>query len=222
MPVRVGADIVALVTELLEEARKFIRPEIVLFDRGFDDYRLIDALQKIKVRYQILWRKTAWITKELKKMKRGEIKEIVKDRKYSYQKSTYPVRIRFVFIKKYKRSKYAKAYNWAFATNTRQKWQHQYVDKYRKRWGIETTFRVLDNIQIKTTTKNEVIRYFINIFCCMIYNIWKVAKILKCNLSFKNFVAKLVELLCLTIKQDGCDRRRELETIKKELLLLYA
>lgn len=195
LPVQRGADIVELVLELLDKAKKFVNPECVLFDRGFDNYELIDRLQHAAIRYQILWRKGKWIKTILKKMKRGEIKEVIKERFYSKDKSKHKVVIRFVLIKRYKRFQKGKAYNWVFATNTRQKSQHFYVDKYRKRWGIETVFRVLDNIQIKTTTKNEIIRYFINIFCCLIYNLWKISCFLEQKVSLKNFVIQVVQII---------------------------
>lgn len=193
LPVRIGADIVALVKELIEQAREFVIPELLLFDRGFDDYRLVESLQQAGVRYQLLWRKSKWTSKVFKKMKRGEIKEINRQGTYSRNKSKYKVKLRFVLIKKYRRYKKGRAYDWVFCTNTRQKSQHYYVDKYRKRWNIETTFRVLDNIQIKTTTKNEIIRYFINIFCGLVYNLWKLNNLLECQTTLKNFVSHLTE-----------------------------
>lgn len=195
LPVPRGADIVELVMGLLEQAKKFVNPEILLFDRGFDNLELLARLQEAQVRYQILWRKQAWATKILKKMKRGEVKEVTKVRKYSKDKSTFKVKVRYVFIKRYRRFAKGKAYDWVFATNTRQKSKNFYVDKYRKRWGIETVFRVLDNIQIKTTTKNEVIRYFINMFCCLIYNLWKISCVLEQKISLKNFVIQFVEFI---------------------------
>ena len=188
LPVSRGADIVELIMELLQQAQTFVHPEILLFDRGFDNLELLARLQEAHVQYQILWQKQAWATKILKKMKRGEVKEIIKVRKYSKDKSKYKVKVRYVFIKRYRRFANGKAYNWVFATNTRQKSQHFYVDNYRKRWGIETDFRVLDNIQIKTTTKNEIIRYFINMFCCLVYNLWKIWDVLEQKISLKNFV----------------------------------
>ena len=195
LPVPRGADIVELIMELLQQAKTFVHPEILLFDRGFDNLELLARLQEAHVRYQILWRKQAWATKILKKMKRGELKEVIKVRKYSKDKSRYKVKVRYVFIKSYHRFAKGKAYNWVFATNTRQKSQHFYVDKYRKRWGIETAFRVLDNIQIKTTSKNEVIRYFINMFCCLIYNLWKFSCDLERKISLKNFVICIVKIV---------------------------
>ena len=195
LPVPRGADIVELIMELLQQARTFVHPEILLFDRGFDNLELLASLQEANLRYQILWRKQVWATKILKKMKRGEIKEVTKVRKYFKDKSTFKVKVRYVFIKSYRRFAKGKAYNWVFATNTRQKSQHFYVDKYRKRWGIETVFRVLNNIQIKTTSKNEVIRYFINMFCCLIYNLWKFSGVLEQKISLKNFVIYIVRII---------------------------
>ncbi len=192
LPVSRGADMVELIMELLQHVQTFVHPEILLFDRGFDNLELLARLQEANMRYQILWRKQAWATKILKKMKRGEVKEVIKVRKYSKDKSKYRVKVRYVFIKRYRRFANGKAYNWVFATNTRQKSQHFYIDKYRKRWGIETVFRVLDNIQIKTTSKNEIIRYFINMFCCLVYNLWKIWCVLEQKISLKNFVVRVV------------------------------
>src|SRR3989338_1239337 len=146
LPVSRGADIVELIMELLQQAKQFVSPEILLFDRGFDNLELLARLQETKERYQILWRKHAWAKKIFKKMKRGELREVNRISTYSKDKSKHKIKVRFVLIKRYRRFANGKAYNWVFATNTRQKSQHFYVDKYRKRWGIETVFRVLDNI----------------------------------------------------------------------------
>ena len=193
LPVRVGYDTVALVMELLTHVRDCVRTETLLFDRGFDNYRLIAALLDAGLQYQILWRKDKWTKKLLKKMKRNQRHEVVAIKTYSYKKSKHKVKVRFVLIKGYKRYKKGKSYNWVFATNIRRGWNHLYIDKYKMRWGIETIFRVLDSIGIKTTTKNEVIRYFLHIFCCLLYNLWKCAGLFGCILSLKNFVAKLAK-----------------------------
>lgn len=197
LPVPIGANIAAMVKELLERAKHYVHVDIALFDRGFDDYRLIETLQKLSIRHQILWCKHKWTTHIFNKMKNGEIKEVNRQGIYSRDKTKYEVLAKFVLIKRYKRNKKSKAYNWVFCTNTRQKSQHHYVDKYRKRWNIETTFRVLDNIQIKTTTKNEIIRYFINMFCCLIYNLWKLQNIINnpFYITLKNFVANTISKL---------------------------
>jgi putative transposase len=203
LPVRVGADTVEMIRELLNHTREFIRTETLLFDRGFDNYRLIAALQQAGLQYQILWRKDKWTKKILKKMKRGQRHEVVALKSYKHNKSGYKIKVRFVFIKGYRRYKKGKSYNWIFATNTRRKSNHLYVDKYKMRWGIETIFRVLDRIGIKTTTTNEIIRYFLHLFCCLLYNLWKFAKFFGCKLSLKNFVAKLAKFFETSLQQQS-------------------
>lgn len=195
LPVRRGADIPALVMGLIAEARRHIRPEIVLFDRGFDNYRLIHCLQQARIRYQLLWCKRKWLTDILGRMRRGELREVVRKRSYAHRKSRHKLKVRFVLLKQYRRSREGKPYNWVFATNTRQCGQHCYVDKYRMRWGIETVFRVLDNVQIKTTTKNAILRYFLHLFCCLIYNLWKCRTMLDAGLSLKNFVVTVLRTI---------------------------
>lgn len=195
LPVRVGADTVALVSELLVNLRKLVVPERLLFDRGFDSYELIESLQKIGIRYQILWRKDKWTKKILNKMKRNQVKEVVAKKSYTKHKSKNKLRVRFVFIKCYKRYNRGKAFDWVFATNVREKEKRFYVDKYKKRWGIETVFRVLDNIRIKTTTTNETIRYFLNMLCCLLYNLWKLRNLLGEYISLKNFVVYIVKII---------------------------
>lgn len=50
---------------------------------------------------------------------------------------------------------------------------NDYVKRYKKRWNVETIYRVTDNIRIYTTSTNYIIRYFLFMFTCFVYNIWK-------------------------------------------------
>jgi hypothetical protein len=195
LPVSVGADIVGLVERLLLQARRVISPRLCLFDRGFDNYQLVERLQALGVRYQLLWRKSSWTTKTLRKMARGEIREVNRTGAYARNKTKYKVRLRFVLIKGYRRFVKGKAHDWVFCTNTRERWAHTYVDKYRQRWGIETVFRVLDTVQIKTTTKNVIIRHFLYLFSCLVYNLWKLTVVHDGQISLKNFTVMVLRLL---------------------------
>jgi putative transposase len=51
-------------------------------------------------------------------------------------------------------------------------------DKYSKRWGIETAFRVQDNFIVKTTSKNYSVRLFYFLFSICLYNLWILANII--------------------------------------------
>ena len=45
-------------------------------------------------------------------------------------------------------------------------------EEYRKRWGIETGFRVQDNVQAKTTSSNFTVKVVYTMLSTFLYNIW--------------------------------------------------
>ncbi|KAF5428318.1 IS4 transposase, partial [Candidatus Methanophagaceae archaeon] len=56
---------------------------------------------------------------------------------------------------------------------------------YKKRWGIETTFRVQDEVRIRTKSSIPVIRFALFVFECMLYNVWQF---FKGRVPFRRFV----------------------------------
>jgi hypothetical protein len=59
------------------------------------------------------------------------------------------------------------------------------VRYYKKRWGIETTFRVQDEVKIKTKSLIPMIRIALFVFECMLYNVWQF---FKGRVPFRRFV----------------------------------
>jgi putative transposase len=52
---------------------------------------------------------------------------------------------------------------------------------YGKRWGVETTFRVLKHtFWAKTTSKNYFIRLFYFLLSCLLYNLWILGDVIVC------------------------------------------
>ena len=158
------------------EMTKFVKEQIlidvVLFDRGFDNWGIIFKLQELKVHYMIFWRKQgSWYKEQLRNLKKGEFCEVTKKHKYCRDKSGYWVYSKFVIVKQLE---YEEVINdWIFATDLNKKSSEKYVKRYKKRWGIETIFRVTDDIRIYTTSTNPLVRYFLFMFTCFVYNIWK-------------------------------------------------
>ena len=104
-------------------------------------------------------------------MKKGEFCEITKKYKHYRNKSGYWVTSKFVIVKQLE---YEDVINdWIFATDLDKNSSEKYVKRYKKRWGIETIFRVTDDIRIYTTSTNPLVRYFLFIFTCFVYNVWK-------------------------------------------------
>ncbi len=50
-------------------------------------------------------------------------------------------------------------------------------DEYRKRWGIESGFRVQDNVQAKTTSTNYAVRTVYLMLSIFLYNVWILANV---------------------------------------------
>lgn len=166
----------AYIEDYIYEMTKFVKEqipiEIVLFDRGFNNWGIILKLQELKVSYLIFWKKQGnWYKKYFDEMKDGEFCEINRSYKYNRDKTNHKIESKFVLIKQLE---YENIINdWIFATNLSKKSAEKYVKRYKKRWGIETIFRVTDDIRIYTTSTNPLIRYFLFIFTCFIYNVWK-------------------------------------------------
>ena len=159
------------VYEMIKFVKEQISIEVVLFDRGFG-WGVIYKLQELKVNYMVFWKKQGnWYKRYFKGMKDGEFCDIVKNYKYNRNKTNHKIESKFVLIKQHKYED--KKYDWIFATNLNKKSAEKYVIRYKKRWGIETIFRVTDDIRIYTTSTNPIIRYFLFMFTCFVYNVWK-------------------------------------------------
>ena len=48
----------------------------------------------------------------------------------------------------------------------------EYAELFRKRWGIETSFRVEGDFRPKTTSKKISVRVFYFLFSVIMYNLW--------------------------------------------------
>lgn len=166
-----GEYIEDVVEDMCLFVKKHLPIDVALFDRGFG-WGIIYKLKKIKINYLIFWKKQgSWYKKYLDGMEDGEMCNIKKSYKYNRDKSNYKVDSNFVIIKQCEYE--GKKYDWIFATNLRLNNATKYVKRYKKRWGIETIFRVNDKIRIYTTSTNPVIRYFLFLFTCFVYNVWK-------------------------------------------------
>lgn len=171
MIIKRGNYIEDYVYEMVKSVKEKIKIECVLFDRGFG-WGVIYKLQQLKINYIVFWKKQGrWYKKHFDEMDDGEFCEIRKGCKYNRDKTNYKLESKFVLIKQHKYED--KKYDWIFATNLNKKSAEKYVKRYKKRWGIETIFRVTDDIRIYTTSTNPIIRYFLFMFTCFVYNVWK-------------------------------------------------
>lgn len=162
-----------------------IKIKVVLMDRGIArDAENLALLHDLKIKYLGLYPKYRNIKKIIAKMKLRFI-----NRKFKVKS----VPTRLVIGKDIKRK-----FAWVFVTNMEIGEFHKYLQLYKKRWNIETGFRVHDEATIKTKSTDIRVRYFLFIAGMLLYNCWKSLVV---KISFKRFVIQLwrgVENVCKT------------------------
>lgn len=172
MIIPIGCYLEDVVYEITQFILDHLPVEVVLFDRGFESWGVVYKLQKLPVTYLIFWKKQGdWYKEPLDTLKNGEYTTVVHQGIYNRGKSPIQVHSRFVLIKQLEYE--GKTYDWLFATNLDKNTAASYVKRYKKRWAIETIFRVTDDIRIYTTSTNALTRYFLFMFTCLVYNIWR-------------------------------------------------
>ena len=166
--------------------------EVALFDRGFGTWGVIYKLNKLKVNFLIFWKKHGgWYQKHFNSLNDGCIKRITRKKSYNRMKTNHKVTCDFILIKQLEFE--GKKYDWIFATNLILKSAEDYVKRYKKRWAIETIYRVTDKIRAYTTSTKSVIRYFLFMFTCLVYNIWKFFQMfLGCEFTLANFKVNMI------------------------------
>lgn len=181
LPVRLGSQ-TRLTIELLEYCQTlFKRIRVALFDRGFYASELIDYLEANKIRYLMLVPE-----------KKGKIKGYVEQTdelgkyrhlmKYSKKKSTWKPSTMIVVCKA------IDEYPWIFATNIHFNTRSEYIYLYKRRWQIETNYRVEDEARIKSKSCNYLIRYFYFLVSLLAHVLWRVNKYINYYCPFKKYL----------------------------------
>ncbi len=85
-------------------------------------------------------------------------------------------------------------FTWSFATNMIFDDYYAYVGFYKRRWRIETNFRVEDEAKIKSKSIFPVIRYFYFLTGLLLHSIWLV---FRKEIPFKTFLIKVYRYIML-------------------------
>jgi len=177
-----------LVLDLLKYCQTlFKKIRLALFDRGFYIGELIDYLESAKIKYIIL------VPERGDKIK-TYVKETEKLGKYRHQmvytkeKSRWKPRTTLVICKQIGKDPNGKLLDWIFASNINFKTRVEYVYYYKRRWQIETNYRVEDESRIKSKSTNYLIRYFYFLVSLLLHLFWIVNKNLNYYAPFKKYL----------------------------------
>lgn len=185
------------ITHCLKLVKDYIgKINLILFDRGFYDKDLMYELSQNKFPYLIFVPKTKDKQEIIYPMEKGETIAIYNEFKVNKDKSKYPGENILVFLKEIYDKKSDKEYDWVFATNLEDIDLNSIIKTYKKRWRIETGFRVQDDATIKCKSKEMKIRYFLFMFQQMLQTQWVC--FYKEDVSFKKFLIDIHEI-CKTL-----------------------
>ena len=102
------------------------------------------------------------------------------------------------FLKQIFDKKSEKFYYWAFATNQSTIDLDYIIPTYKKRWRIETGFRVQDEARISSKSIDPRIRFFFFAYGQILQLLWVV--LYKEDVSFKQFLIEMYELCAARYK----------------------
>lgn len=190
IPYSQGDDTAKICIELLEYARNLpIRIEKVLFDRGFYIAHLIDYLESKKNKkplpYLIFVPKYDNI-KDFIDQTKGNLGVFKHQMNYDKEKSGWKPTTTLVVCKNVGKNKQGEPYDWVFATNLKP--SRRLVRAYRKRWNIETGFRIMEEGKIKTKSNNPLVRFFYFLLRALLTLIWVMNNIIRTYTVYKSYL----------------------------------
>lgn len=197
LPYKQGADIDKICIELLEYARALpLKIKKVLFDRGFYHGHLIDYLEshndKRPLPYLIFVPQNDAIKNYIEQTT-GSLGVFRHQMTYSREKSNWKPRTTIVVCKNVGTNKNGEPYHWVFATNLKP--SIRLVKEYRKRWNIETGFRVMEEGKIKTKSNNPLVRIFYFFLRALFCVVWILNNMIKEFMTFKGYLRHVEKLL---------------------------
>jgi hypothetical protein len=169
---------------------------LILFDRGFYDKDLMYELSQNDFPYLIFVPKYKDKQEILYPLAKGEHVAVYNEFTVKKNKTKYEGENILVFLKQIYDKKSEKEYDWVFATNVEEVALSNIIGTYKKRWRLETGFRVQDDVTIKCKSKEMKIRYFLFMFEQMLQTQWVC--FYKDEVSFKKFAIEM-HLVCKDI-----------------------
>jgi len=190
LPIKIGHYKSDIILHCLSLIKDYIgKIKLILFDRGFYDKDLMYELTKLNYPYLMFVPKHQDKKEILYPMKIDEQVAIYNEFAVNKNQSKYLGKNILIFLKQIYDPRSKKNYDWVFATNVEEILLENIIITYKKRWRIETQFRVQDEARIKCKSKDMKVRYFFFLFEQMLQTIWIC--FYKEESSFKEFLIKM-------------------------------
>ncbi len=190
IPIMLGHYKSYAITYCLELIKPFIGEiSLILFDRGYYDKDLMYELSRNNYPYLIFVPKCESKKDVLENLNKGEQRIVIYNFVVNKDKTKYYGETLLTFLKEIYDPRSDKEYDWIFATNVKEVVLSNIIKTYKKRWRIETSFRIHDDAKIKCKSSEMKIRYFLFLFQQILQSQWMC--FYKEEVSFKQFIIEM-------------------------------
>ena len=199
VPIRMGhykSHVIKYCLSLIEKLVGEI--QLIIFDRGFYDNDLMYELGELKLPYLIFVPKQIDKQSILYPMSEGE--QITIYNEFKVERTRKVGENLLTFLKQIYDPKSEKSYDWVFATNVKELLLNNIIVIYKKRWRIETQFRVQDEARIKSKSTEMKVRFFFFLFQQMLQVQWMCFH--KNDIPFKEFIIEMAKMSRKWTKSD--------------------
>lgn len=148
--------------DLVEELRKDYIIDVVVMDGEFYKAELVEYLSDRKIHFVV------------KRTNTGNIRalNVRYGKPYLYEQDVKRADGKVIHLK-YWIYKYKGKAGDFFLVSDMEKNPNKIRKIFRTRWEIETGFREVNRVEIKTTTRDFLVRLFFYIISCIVYNLWQ-------------------------------------------------
>lgn len=163
-----------VVVELIREARKYVAIGLVLLDRGFNSTEIFEIMKDERTKYVMPLIKYSKV-KELCNQTKKEV-DVVEYIFYENRAIEYQTKVKVIIDKREE--------TYYFVTNIQGETKTiltLIIEAYRKRWGIETGYRVADEFYAMTTSVKFSIRCFLNLLSFLLQDLWTLRNFIETN-----------------------------------------
>jgi len=193
IPIKLGHYKSSVILHCLSLIKEYIGEiKLILFDRGFFDKDLMYEMTKSNYPYLIFVPKHKDKKEILYPMKIEEQIAIYNDFKVNKNQSKYAGENILIFLKQIYDPRSEKNYDWVFATNVEEVLLNDIVITYKKRWRIETQFRVQDEARIRSKSTEMKVRFFFFLFEQMLQVQWMCFH--KKDVPFKEYIIEMAKM----------------------------
>jgi putative transposase len=172
------------ITHLVDCTRRKANISCLFLDRGFFNFESIESLISLNVDFVIPVIRNRRISKIIQdfeeRCKKIPYRErFVSVKRYEMMRGKGSLKVNLVIIAEKPSKLDERWYTFAYVTNIDVTYDDafQLAEDYRKRWGIETGYRIKEKVRVKTCSRNYVVRLFFQLLSIILYNLWQL-----CNL----------------------------------------